>query len=62
MFRRQNAGVAEPPCQFCDVINGVVPARTVLSDPIAVAFLDRSPVFKGHVLVVPRRHVVTLPI
>mgnify|MGYP000854695898 CR=1 FL=1 len=27
----------------------------------AVAFLDRSPVFKGHVLVVPRRHVATLP-
>jgi histidine triad (HIT) family protein len=23
--------------------------------------LDRAPVFKGHVLVVPRRHVVSLP-
>jgi histidine triad (HIT) family protein len=32
----------------------------VFSDAIAVAFLDRSPVFKGHVLVAPRRHVVTL--
>lgn len=27
----------------------------------AVAFLDTHPVFKGHVLVVPPRHVVTLP-
>ncbi len=26
-----------------------------------LAFLDRRPVFKGHVLVIPRRHVVTLP-
>ena len=26
----------------------------------AVAFLDRSPLFAGHTLVVPRRHVVTL--
>ncbi len=25
-----------------------------------MAFLDRAPVFLGHVLVVPRRHVVTL--
>jgi histidine triad (HIT) family protein len=37
-----------------------VPVRSVLIDDIAIAFLDRSPVFKGHVLVVPRRHVVTL--
>ncbi len=32
----------------------------MLDDDVAVAFLDRRPVFKGHVLVVPRRHVVTL--
>jgi histidine triad (HIT) family protein len=30
-------------------------------DDHAVAFLDRSPVFKGHVLVVPARHVTALP-
>lgn len=26
-----------------------------------MGFLDRTPLFKGHVLIVPRRHVVTLP-
>ena len=26
-----------------------------------MAFLDQRPVFKGHVLLVPRAHVVTLP-
>lgn len=31
-----------------------------MTDDVVVAFLDRSPVFKGHVLVAPRRHVVTL--
>lgn len=31
------------------------------SDADCVAFLDRSPLFPGHTLVVPRRHVVTLP-
>ena len=33
----------------------------MLDDDVAVAFLDVRPVFPGHVLVVPRRHVVTLP-
>jgi len=32
----------------------------VLDDEDFVAFLDARPVFKGHVLVVPRRHYVTL--
>ena len=52
--------MTEQPCVFCDAIDGAVPIRSVLSDDIAVAFLDRSPVFKGHVLVAPRGHVVTL--
>lgn len=33
----------------------------VLDEEDFVAFLDRRPVFKGHVLLVPREHVVTLP-
>jgi histidine triad (HIT) family protein len=49
------------PCAFCQIVAGDLPARVVLADAIAVAFLDVRPVFKGHVLVVPRRHVVTLP-
>lgn len=45
---------------FCGIVAGTVAADVVLDDDVAVAFLDRSPVFKGHVLVVPRVHVVTL--
>jgi histidine triad (HIT) family protein len=52
--------VTSSPCIFCDVISGAAPVRQVLTDDIVVAFLDRSPVFKGHVLIAPRRHVVTL--
>ncbi len=33
----------------------------MFADDTVVALLDRSPVFKGHVLVVPRVHAVTLP-
>ena len=47
-------------CQFCGIVAGSVPAHVVLDDEIAVAFLDARPVFKGHVLVVPLTHYVTL--
>jgi histidine triad (HIT) family protein len=46
---------------FCDIIDGAVPADIVLADEHVVAFLDARPVFKGHVLVAPREHVLTLP-
>jgi histidine triad (HIT) family protein len=39
---------------------GETPAFTVSSTGGAFAFLDIRPVFKGHVLVVPRGHLVTL--
>ncbi len=48
-------------CVFCAIAAGVAPAHVVHADAEVVAFLDRRPVFKGHVLVIPRRHVVTLP-
>ena len=50
----------EPPCQFCDAVNGNLAVREVLRDDIVIAFLDRSPVFKGHVLIAPLIHSVTL--
>src|SRR5690348_14325507 len=48
-------------CPFCAVVAGGEPSHVVLDEPDVVAFLDHRPVFKGHVLVVPRVHVVTLP-
>lgn len=50
----------ERPCQFCAIIRGQEPAEIVLDTPEVLAFLDRRPVFKGHLLVVPRDHVETL--
>jgi histidine triad (HIT) family protein len=47
-------------CLFCAAAAGSLPVVPVLDDPAAFAFLDHRPVFKGHVLVVPREHVVTL--
>ena len=48
-------------CVFCGIVSGSVPAFTVATSPAGIAFLDIRPVFKGHVLVIPRPHIVTLP-
>jgi len=47
-------------CLFCAIAAGSVPSFDVFRDDSFVAFLDIRPVFKGHVLVAPRSHVVTL--
>ncbi len=47
-------------CLFCRIVTAEVPAHVVMADDHFVAFLDNRPVFKGHVLLVPREHVPTL--
>ena len=47
-------------CVFCEIASGERAAHFVLEQRGLVAFLDTRPVFKGHVLVVPRAHVETL--
>ena len=48
-------------CLFCSIASGETEAAIVWSDEDLVAFLDVRPLFKGHTLLVPREHVVTLP-
>jgi histidine triad (HIT) family protein len=56
--------VGMPDCVFCAIVAGDSAAdaesAVVWRTDDVVAFLDRSPVFKGHVLVVPTAHVETL--
>ena len=47
-------------CLFCRIIDGALPATVVLDEPFTLGFLDTRPVFKGHVLLVPKIHVDTL--
>ncbi len=47
-------------CLFCSIVSGETPAHVVLDEPEVLGFLDTRPVFKGHVLVVPREHVGTI--
>lgn len=48
-------------CVFCAIATGESAAHEVARTERTVAFLDNRPVFKGHVLVIPVEHVVTLP-
>ncbi len=48
-------------CVFCQIIAGHLGAEIVLNEAHFMAFLDARPVFKGHVLLVPKAHVETLP-
>ena len=49
-----------PPCVFCQIAKGELPAQIVHRDQDVVAFLDRAPLLLGHVLVMPVQHVETL--
>ncbi len=48
-------------CIFCGIVRGERPAAVVHEDEQTLAFLDHRPLLHGHCLVVPRRHVETLP-
>lgn len=53
-------GDSPKPCAFCLIIDGQHDAEIVLETDDLMAFLDRRPLFKGHMLLVPRQHVVTV--
>ena len=57
----QSAGVSnQSNCVFEPIIAGDAPAHVVLEETDLIAFLDIRPVFPGHTLVVPRRHIETV--
>ena len=47
-------------CAFCAIVAGSAASFQVTDEAAGVAFLDVRPVFRGHVLVVPRSHLETL--
>lgn len=53
--------MAAKECTFCRIARGELAAHLVHTDDEHLAFLDHRPLFPGHVLVVPRPHVETLP-
>ncbi len=51
-----NASIVTP-CAFCRIVSGDAAARVVLEHDHVLGFLDKRPLFPGHVLLVPRLHV-----
>ena len=47
-------------CIFCDIAAGRLSAEIVWRGEGALAFLDHRPLFPGHVLLIPDRHIMTL--
>jgi histidine triad (HIT) family protein len=47
-------------CTFCQVISREVASYIVFEDDVSLAFLDRTPLFHGHCLLVPKDHYETL--
>ncbi len=43
-------------CVFCKIVVGEIPSEKVYEDDHTLAFLDISPVTKGHILVVTKKH------
>jgi histidine triad (HIT) family protein len=47
-------------CAFCQIANRAVAAAVVFEAEHLMAFLDHRPLFPGHCLLIPRRHVDSL--
>ncbi len=43
-------------CIFCKIVKKEIPASIVYEDSKYIAFLDITPVNKGHTLVIPKEH------
>ncbi|MBD8872224.1 HIT domain-containing protein [Rhodanobacter sp. DHB23] len=47
-------------CPFCAIVRGELPASVILDEGGILAFMDLRQAVPGHVLVIPRRHVVDI--
>jgi histidine triad (HIT) family protein len=45
-------------CIFCKIIRGDIPCNKVYEDKDFLVFLDIKPVSEGHILIIPKTHVV----
>ncbi len=47
-------------CVFCRVAAGEIPSVKVYEDDVTLAFMDIAPLSEGHVLLIPKFHVVAV--
>ena len=44
-------------CVFCKIIKGEIPCFKIYEDDSVLAFADINPISKGHLLIIPKRHI-----
>lgn len=47
-------------CMFCGIANGKIKANLIYHDDAVVAFKDIAPKAPTHVLIIPRKHIVSV--
>ena len=50
----------DPNCLFCKIAAGQIPAKKVYEDEELLAFHDIHPWAPVHVLIIPKRHIVSM--
>jgi histidine triad (HIT) family protein len=45
-------------CIFCKIVRGEIPCMKIYEDENFLSFLDIEPVSDGHLLIIPKKHVV----
>lgn len=47
-------------CIFCRIARGDIPAKKVIENERFVVFHDISPLYKVHLLIIPKRHIASV--
>ncbi len=47
-------------CVFCKIINKEIPADVIFEDGDVIAFRDVKPIASVHVLVIPKKHIISV--
>jgi len=61
MSPEQIAELQKQNCIFCHINEGKIPAKKIYEDDLCFAILDINPATKGHMLLIPKEHVMVLP-
>ncbi len=50
----------EKDCIFCKITDKEIPSKILFENEVVLAFLDISPISKGHTIVIPKNHYSNL--
>jgi len=50
----------EKDCIFCKIMDREIPSKIIFENDLTLAFLDTSPISKGHTIIIPKNHYSNL--